>query len=232
MLAPLVDLFEGAARLSGVLARGQAMNATLGNSILQIFNGMVDFMSIDGLTFWRTSNEQFSLVSNKSIYMIGPTGDWATARPTEIKGAYTVISGVSYPVEVIDQNAYNLVGLKGQTQDIVEKLLYVNTDVLGTVTVWPVPLNSYPIFLSTSKIVDGTYVITDSISWPPGYEMMLRYNLAVMIGVEMGLEPLPHVDSIARTSRGAVKRSNKSAMTATFDPVLSGSGVTTWQRGY
>jgi hypothetical protein len=232
MLVPLVDLFEGAARLSGVLARGQAMNATLGNSILQIFNGMVDLMSIDGLVLWRTSNEQFSLVGNKSIYTIGPTGDWVTNRPTEIKGAYTVISGVSYPVDVIDQDTYNLIGLKGQTQDIVEKLLYVNTDVVGVVTVWPVPLNPYPIFLSTSKIVDGTYAITDSISWPPGYEMMLRYNLAVMIGIEMGLEPLPHVDSIAKSSRAAVKRSNKSPATAKFDPILSGSGVTTWQRGY
>ncbi len=228
------DLIKSSMRLIGVIAAGETPRAEELNDALDVLNDILEDWSTESLAVWGSSNQTFNTVAGQATYTIGPAGNFNTARPIDIHDAYCTYGGVDFPVKPIAQEDYNRIVLKTQQQPIVERLLYVNENPLGVVTLWPVPSQVIPLTISCNRILTAIPTLATALVYPPGYQKALRYNLAVDLAAEYGKMAAPDVIAIAKTSKGNIKTANITKPTMRFDGVLmdSGDGPAIWQRGY
>jgi hypothetical protein len=75
-------------------------------------------------------------------------------------------------------------------------------------TVYPVPTTVLEFYIvSIEELLKPASLATD-LAFPPGYLRCFKYNLAMEIASEFGVEPLPQVQRIAMDSRRKLKRVN------------------------
>lgn len=226
------DLIRSSMRLIGAIATGETPTADEVNDGLLVLNDMLENWSTETLSVWGSSNQTFNTVANQSVYTIGPTGNWVTARPQDIDDAYCNFSGVDFPIKVISQEQYNEINLKTMKQPIVERLLYVNEFPLGIVTLWPVPTAAMPLTLTMNRILSFPVAATDVLTGPPGFLKAIRYCLAVEFAPEFGVEASNTVIQVAADAKGDYKRANIPLSVASYDDALTVPQVALYQRGY
>lgn len=226
------DLIRSSMRLIGAIATGETPTAEEANDGLLVLNDMLENWSTETLSVWGSSNQTFALVPGQRTYTIGVGGNWNTDRPIDIDDAYMTFSGVDFPVKVISQEEYNEINLKSMQQPIVERLLYVNENPLGLVTVWPVPNQANNITLTMNRILDFPVALSDVLTGPPGFTKAIRYCLAVEMAPEFGVEASPTVVAVAADAKGDYKRANMPLVVAQYDAALTVPQVALYQRGY
>lgn len=227
-----LDLIQSAARLTGALASGETLNANEASDCLLVLNDLLENWSTENLAVWGAANETFTLVPGQATYTIGAAGNFNTTRPIYITSAYCTFGGVDFPVELVNQDQYNLINLKTQEQPIVEKLLYVNDFPQGRITLWPVPNTAIPLVLSTGRVLSSPVTLATSLTGPPGYLKALRFCLAVELCPEFGMEPTPSVLQITADAKGDYKRANQVPVVSRFDDAITVDPVALYQRGY
>lgn len=227
-----VDLIQSSMRLAGILESGETATADEINDALAVLNDVIENWTTGTLSVWQTANESFTLVPGQSTYTIGVGGDFNTARPVRIEGAYCTVQGVDFPIQIIDQLQYNLLSLKSQQEQIVLQMVYQNDMPLGRIILWPVPAAAIPLVMSTSTSLVPVATTATSIEYPPGGAKALRYTLAVELAGEFGV---PVLQTVADTYRDCVadfKRSMKRQVSSNFDTAIIGPQRAIWERGY
>ena len=227
------ELIKSSLRLVGAIASGETPTAEEANDSLMVLNDLLENWSTESLSVWGSSNQTFNLVAGQTQYTIGPGGNFNTIRPLAIDAAYCSFSGVDFPVEIIDQQAYNQISIKTMQQPIVEQLLYVNEFPLGVITLWPVPRQVVPLTLTQRRLLTFPVALADALVGPPGFVKAIRYCLAVELAPEFGMEASPTVATIAVDAKGDFKRANiDNNATARYDDALTTPQVALYQRGY
>lgn len=227
----VADLIRSSLRLIGAIATGETPSAEEASDGLLVLNDLLDNWSTEPLSVWGSSNQTFSLVPGKAVYTIGPTGDFNTTRPISIDAAYCTFGGVDFPMQVVGQIQYNGIRLKGMGMPLVERLMYVNEDPLGVITVWPVPTDTVPMTLTMGRVLSGNVALGDTLSGPPGFLKAVRYNLAVEMAPEFGVEASPTVMAIAADAKGDYKRANIPAMVSGYDTALVSTSPVSYLMG-
>lgn len=222
-------------RLLGVIATGETPTADEMNDGLGSLNDLLQTLSLQNLAVFGSATETFPTIAGQALYTIGPGGNWDTTRPVRIAGDATcTFNGVDFPVTQIGQGEYDAIGLKTQQQPIIEKLLYVNANPLGLITLWPVPSGIINITLDIDRVLIQVDSITTPLIFPPGYLLLFRHMLAVLIAPDHGLASSPEVAMIASVGAKVladIKRANKVKRRSTFDGALVDSSPTIWQTG-
>jgi len=117
-------------------------------------------------------------------------------------------TNVSYGIKFINQLQYNNIAVKTVTSTYPQVMFVNNTFPNITMAVYPVPSRVLEFhFVSVQKLLDPASLSTE-ILMPPGYLRAFRYNLAMEIAPEYGLEPSPQVRRIAMYSKRNLKRIN------------------------
>lgn len=117
-------------------------------------------------------------------------------------------TNVSYGIKFINQLQYNNIAVKTVTSTYPQVMFVNNTFPNITMAVYPVPSRVLEFhFVSVQKLLDPAALDTE-ILMPPGYLRAFRYNLAMEIAPEYGLEPSPQVRRIAMYSKRNLKRIN------------------------
>jgi hypothetical protein len=227
-----LELIKGAMRLIGAIATGETLTADETTDGLKALNDLLENWSVEKLSVWQRVNETFNAVAGQVTYTIGPTGTWVTTRPVRINDAYCTVNGEDFPVDVINQQQYNDIAVKNQQSSIVERLLYLNTNANGTVTLWPVPQETAAVTLSMDTLLTNITDVNTSLSYPPGYAKALRYSLAVELAAEFGVQASPSVLQIAQDCKADIKRANKVPVRAAYDGLLTGGLGDSYDRGY
>lgn len=227
------DLIKQALKLGTIIASGDTPTAEESNDALVKLNDLLEIWSLQNLAVYGTADISFPTVSNQKDYTIGPTGTWVTDRPVRINDdPYCTVNGVDFPIGIIGQADYDLIYLKDQPGQIIERLLFVNDSPNGRITLWPVPNAVVSITLSIDRVLAQVPDLFTVMSFPPGYLLAFKYTLAVMLCPEYGRVPPDDVKAIAVGALGNIKRANKVRRTAKCDAALLGTGVVIWQRGY
>lgn len=228
-----LQLIESSCRLIGVLASGEQLTADEANDALNALKDLLENWSTEELSVWGRSTETFNTVAGQATYTIGPGGNWDTDRPVRIASAYSVFSGVSYPLLTVGQEQYDALALKTLQEPIPQQLLYVNDNPLGRITLYPVPSDAIPVVLSIDRVLDSDITLATSLVYPPGYAKALRFALAVELCPEFGQEVGATVLQIATDAKADIKRANIKLETATYDAaLLDNCEYANWQRGY
>lgn len=213
-MATAGDQINAALRLIGVLAEGEQPSAATLYDAIAAFNQMIDSWSTERLSVFCTIDNTVTWPSGQSTQTIGPTGDFAVNPcPLEIDDAtYYAISNISYPLTLINEAQYNSITLKSSTSTLPQ-VLYAEkvpglTENQIRMKLWPVPTQDIELHvISVSQLYQITDE-TDVLYYPPGYLRAIKYNLAVELAPEFGVEASRTVKRIAQESKRNIKRIN------------------------
>lgn len=221
------QIIEDALGLTNAVGVDQTLTADEISDGLRAFNDLLEIFSTQNLAVYGQANQTFNTISSQAVYTIGTGGDWNTVRPERIEApGYSVVNTVSYPVLPMSQDEYDGIPFKNQPQEFPNRYLYVNSFPLGIVTLWPIPNAITPVTFVLDRILTAISSAGAAVSWPPGYAMVFKYKLAILLAPLFGkkLADYPDVVAIANSSFADVCRANKKRRLLTYDPALMQRG--------
>jgi hypothetical protein len=220
------DLIQSAFEELKLYAPGETIaDADAARGFAQL-NSMLDSWSNESLTCYANLEQTFTLIPGISVYTLGPGGTGASVRPLSVRTGFGAAyiqdsNGNNYPVDVVEQPAWNLIGTRTVSSNIPDTMFYDPQFPLGIINIFPTPNIGYPIFFdSRLQLVDFVSLST-AMSLPPGYVEAFSRNLAI------ALEPFyedanlsPRTVALASRALGNIKRTNMKKVVARFDPEI------------
>jgi hypothetical protein len=205
------DQINGALRLLGVLAEGETPSAAMSQDAIGSLNQMIDSWNTERLSVFSTQDQTFTWPAGQITRTLGPSGNFVGLRPVLLDEAtYYRDPGtnVSFGIKFINQQQYNGIAVKTVTSTYPQVIFVNNTYPDVTMTVYPRPTRDLEWhFVSVQELTQPATLVT-SLAFPPGYLRAFKYNLAMEIAPEYGVEPSPQVQRIAMTSKRNLKRIN------------------------
>lgn len=205
------DLINSALRLIGQLAEGEVPSAATAQDALTTFNQMVDSWSTERLSVYGTFDQVKNWPPGERKQTLGPTGTLVGERPILVDDSTFFIdvgTGLSFPVSLINEDQYNAISTK-ETTSSYSKWLWVNMTYPDIeLSLYPVPTNLLEFhFISVIPLPEAQN-LTTVIALPPGYRRALRFNLAMELANEFGVEPSEQTKRVAMSAKRNLKRIN------------------------
>ncbi len=180
-----------ALRDMGALAQGETPNSDESADALTTLNQIILSHSLEPW-IWNAKHETFLLTAGKWAYTLGPGGDWATAaRPTRVLGAMAYSGAFQQGVAVKPMTDFSAAIDNGAgITAVLPKLMGVDQAApLVNCRVWPTPSGVASIEVHSLQPLTAGLALGDAINFPvPGYELALRFELAMTLASGWGLE--------------------------------------------
>lgn len=205
------ELIKGSLRLLGQLAEGEEPSAETMQDSIMAMNQMIQSWNTERLSVFSTQDQVFTWPPNVATRTIGPTGDFVGNRPIEVDDATYFkdpATGLSFGIKLINQQQYDGIALKTVTSTYPQVMFVNNTFPDTTMTVYPIPTKALEWHIVSVQELSQVSTVATVIYFPPGYLRAFRYNLAMELAPEFGVEPSPQVTRIAMTSKRNLKRVN------------------------
>lgn len=199
-----LGIVTSAMRKNGVLTKGEAPSADEAADGLEMLNDLLASLSNDSLIVYARTLENFTLVGGTSSYTIGPSATFNTTRPVKVIAAYVQSGGVDYPLTVVSDESFSAITYKS-TSGIPEFLNYSNSYPTATIKLYPSPSSAYDLYILTEKPLTAFASLSTVVSLPPGWERMLKHNLAMEMAPEFGQQAPAEVVEIAKESKAEIK---------------------------
>ena len=210
------EMIESSMRLIGALVQGRSAAARELAAGIVTLNDMIESWNIQRLFIYEVSREIFTLKS-KNPHTIGlateggADGDLVIAWPPKIESASILPGepdGTEYPVEILSKEEYQDRSPKDTTGTFSYELWHERSWPLAKIWLYPVPAAGLKLVLNLWKQLDSGLELDTRLSVPPGYLRAIRFNLAVEIASEWGLDPKRNVERIAREAKAAIGNLN------------------------
>ena len=193
-------LIKAALRSIGAIATGETPTAAELADGLEAMRFMLRNWSTQNIRIYFTTTESVAL-SGATSYSWGTGGTIATARPVQIRVAYTADN----LVDIIDEAKYRHL-VVGNSGGSVQWLWYQPQYPLGYIYPWP--LDSSTLYVHSLKELTDPTAITSSVAFPTGYDDAIKWNLAVRLAPEYGKEASGTVAALAATTLHALETLN------------------------
>lgn len=219
-----IDTIQSALSSIGALAPGEPLEASLAQEAFLMLNDMLDVASNDDFMVISIS-EVIGSIGGATDWTIGVGGQINAPRPLSINSAFVRISNIDYPVSVLNVEQYELIGMK-QLPGPWPRVVYYNSGTpLGILKFWPLP-SSGEIHLFVDQIFTRFATINDTIQFPPGYNMWMRWALAELLMPGYGKTSPALVQMVranAKAAKAAIKGTNMTPLqTVRFDAAMCG----------
>lgn len=193
-------LIKAALRAIGAIATGETATANDMADGLESLKMMLRSWSSQNIRIYYTESEAVTLTGATS-YSWGTGGTIATARPVQIRGAYTSDN----LVDVIDEAKYRRL-VVGNAGGLVQWVWYQPKYPLGYLYPWP--LDSSVLNIHSLKPLSDPAALATSITFPPEYDDAIKWNLAVRMAPEYGKEATPTISALAAATLHALETLN------------------------
>ena len=117
-------------------------------------------------------------------------------------------TNVSYGIKFINQLQYDNIAVKTVTSTYPQVMFVNNTFPNITLSVYPVPSRQLEFHFISVQPLSNPATLETQLEFPPGYLRAFRYNLALELAPEFGVQPSPDVRRIAMYSKRDLKRIN------------------------
>lgn len=216
------DIVTGAARLLGVVRKGVALDDDEATDGLEALNAMLLSWSSSSLNNIAGIRDVFTLTGGTASYTISETGSPTVTAivPTKIVSAYITEGSIDYPLIEISSEEYEAISMKtisGRPEyfnyTTGEDLEPINgsLDYNGKIRLYPVPTGGTLNTLSEKPILRFA-TLNESNNLLPTWLRAIKYNLAIDMAPEFGIEPSAAVVKIAKESLGALRLTNAKSM--------------------
>lgn len=189
---------------------------------LEELQDMLTALSLDGFMLYFQDTISKVLTAGDGDYSIGEDGtpDWNTPRPEWIISAYTSGSGQDAPLNIVDVKAWNRIPNKTD-QGVPSKLYYDPEYPNGTIKLYKAPSAAYTLYMTIGLLLEEPATVTTDLSFPPGYNEMMKYNLAVRLAPEMGVSVTAELAGLAKAARTRIRRVNAANQTGSVPMELA-----------
>lgn len=222
-----LDIITDALVKIRVYSEGESIADVDAERCLTVANDMLDSWSNESLTCFAILEQSTTLQVGISAYTIGVGGMLNMTRPLRLIGgpgmAYILDpSGNKYPVNVVPQDQWNLIGNIAQVNSNVPDTLFYDPQFpLGILNFFPTPNIGWQAFWDSYLQLTDLAVLSSSVSLPPGYVKALKDCLAVEIWPYFkDGEVSPSIAQFAAQSKGNIKRTNIRENVALYDPEI------------
>jgi len=208
------DLINRAASAVGVKIIGQDLSSAEKSDYLAILNDMIESWANKNFLLYHRAQDTKTLTVGTAEYTIGSSGDIDTVRPQGIKEAFIRDSSDhDYPIEILPIDLYWDLRDKAAAGRPYE--LYYDPDFaagLGKIYLYYTPDTAETLYLESIKEL-GSFAATDTtVTLPPGYNIAIWMNLAILIGRSRGKRITADLKSDAKHYKSVLKRRNVHAL--------------------
>lgn len=200
-----------------VLEENTAPSAIQASDGLTYLNDLLAGLSNEGLTIYHDTTDSFTPTGAAS-YTFGTGATWNSERPMSVDSAYYTLSGVDYPVNIINREQYEEISTKSTTGSVVESIYIDWNYPNATAYIYPL-VSTGTVNISSKKQLTQFASTSTSVSFPVGYERMLRLNLAVELMPQYGIQD-QLIMTLADKAKKDIKRTN-----AANNPIKTGLGL-------
>jgi len=173
-MATVSELIHSSMRLLGAIAAAETLETNELNDALVTANQL--------LSSWNT--EGASLVARKRVVISvsATNGPFTlTERPVRIEAASVASGGIDSELEIVDSAGWEMIPEK-QAQSVYVRKLYCDYGYpFAAVYIAPIPRLGGQLEMWIYVTMTQFSSLSQTIDLPPGYEMALRYNLAVAL---------------------------------------------------
>jgi hypothetical protein len=220
-----LTLIQSAYEQIKIYAPGVPINAADSARALAELNTMLDEWSNEKLTCYANLEQSLLLIPGQQSYTAG-SGGYLPVRPLTINtgrgAAYLMDSNQNrYPVNVVEQDEWNMIGLLNETSNLPDTLFYDPQYPLGIVNIFPLPLQAFTVYFDSRLQIADMPTLATLFSLPPGYSSAIRNNLACRLwGFFKQGDPTPWLAQMAMRSLAAIKRTNIRQSPSTYDSAI------------
>lgn len=225
---------QAALEMLQVYAPGETMSAADAARALECLNDMILSFSNESLVCFGNQIISFPLVVNQDVYTIGPGGDINVERPLQLRATYSSAYMLDqqdnkYMMDVVDEDTWNLRTTSVVTTNLPGTLWYNPKFPLAEINIWGKPTQGFTCVVTADQQLLQFATLQTAFDAPPGYELMLKANLAVYAKPFFKTKPLDtDVRNIASEAKANVKRTNIRTEIAVFDPEIVAKGNSTY----
>jgi hypothetical protein len=227
-----IDIIQEALEGIGEYSPGESITDADVERSKTVLNDMLDQWSNESLACYAFKTQSILLQNNKSRYTIGPSvlADINSERPLRLEQMFlTDALGNTYPVNLVTQYDFNLIGNRMVTSQIPCVAWYDPQDPIAAINVFPVPVQPlYTLYFTSYLQLTEFPDLVTQIDFPTGYVRMIKTNLMLALCPYFGKMVPPDIRAIAEESRGSVKRKNIINQPSRFDRELTVRGTGSW----
>lgn len=219
------SIVNRALRIVNDIGEGETATAEDAANTLEALNGMIDSWRNERLMIPVLSDDTIHMSPGTQDYTIGATGGTVSTRPIHIVSAYCRMAGIDYPVDVIPEESWAMIGQKSVAGNIVSAMRYRATLPDGTISVWPIPSAAAELGVISEGVLDKFVGLASQVYLQPGMKRALEWNLAIEIAPEFDFDPSKVVIAMANESKRAIKRTNRREAILRYDGIFSTAGL-------
>jgi len=209
------DQIKSALRLIGQLAEGEEPSPQAAQDALNALNQMIDSWNTERLSIFNTIDQTFLWPAGEIQRHLGPSGasigGFDGLRPVLLDDSTYFRdpqTNVSFGIKFINQQQYDGIAVKTVTSTYPQ-VMWINMEYPNIqMTIYPKPTRELEWHFISVQELDKPATLNTNLTFPPGYLRAFKYNLAMEIANEFGVEPMPQVQRIAMTSKRNLKRIN------------------------
>jgi hypothetical protein len=168
------------------LSESEAPSAEAASDALFTLNAVLANLSGRTSVQFAPVLESFTLTPGQAAYTMGTGGNFNTTRPISILSAYIRNETTDTPLAITNTGFFDTSAGVKSTSGIPDRLVVSGGNPLFSLTLYPVPSSAYSIFIRSEKPLSSV-TLDAEVSFPPGWEMFLVYELARHLGPDYGL---------------------------------------------
>ena len=224
------DLIKASLRLIGASASGETPSAEESTEGLSSLNDMIESWSNEDLLIPSITREVFPLSASTRRYSMGASGDFNTTRPMMVETVLIQESGTNpvseLPMRIMTSNEFASIQVK-DTQSTIPTYVWVEySNPLIYLNFYPVPSEAKNVVIYSQKALSTISNLSTELTFPPGYNRALKYNLALEIAPEYGMQISPDIQRIAMEAKANIKRKHTKPQYLYADAAVLGQGGT------
>jgi len=231
-----LDLITSALHLINVLPSGETATAAEANDALFVLQDMIDGWQAERLMIFTIPRLVFSLKAGQQTYNYGlnPPNPWDfnSPRPAKIERMGIIWLGnaaqpLELPLQYLTVAQWQEIPVKNIQSSLPQYVWDDDGFPFRGLNFWPIPNVGDNVAIYPWMALNSPVTLTSLVSYPPGYQQALRYNLAVMLAAEFPPVPpevLQIIAAIANQSKAVVKAMNTPMVDMRCDPALTPLG--------
>ncbi len=202
-MTSVATLVQDAMFEAQILGAGETAEAEDADYAVRILNRMIGTWANESLLTYATTEETFNTIAGQVAY----STSLLASRPTSIDSMFVRQNSIDYPIEMIDEQTYNDIGLK-TTAGIPSKCFYTPTYPNGSFSFYLAPNGVYEVHVLSRKPLTATLTLASDVLLPEGYEQAIVHNLASLLCVPFGMNLPPALAKAATDAKAWLKRVN------------------------
>lgn len=198
---------------SGGITMGMTLSGTgiaAGTTIVGFGTGAGGNVN-EGGTYTLSKSQTVASTTINAYYERPLTIESGFVRVATMQGGSSVAGGyLDYPLAILSLEEYESLGIKQLNGPWAKMIYYMPAETLGTLYVYPNPSQG-ELHLFTQTIFRNFGSLTDTINFPQGYNMALRWCLAERLMPMYGKKDqvqIAMINAYAAQAKATIKRTN------------------------